>query len=1003
MRDIKKTKSLCPKCLRILDATIFEQDGRVLIKKECPEHGVFEDVYWSSYEEFVRAQKYRAIGDGIENPMTKIMRGHPFDCGICPAHKSHTALAIIDVTNRCVTGDTEVILEDGTIVRIEDLVNNKIQGNILSWRKEQYSTCFNKMVAWQKLEAPDMLVKIRTLTGEGIFTPDHELLVDTTDGPVLKRADTIKAGDRIYSVARIPVQPYTPGLIEILAQSDTNFFIYPKKNDEFRRLLKETYGSYINASQKLGIKYGRLISKRISLSAKDFMKLGRWILDALKINKVKYHSCSVSLSFQKVNSKFTYLLGLIESDGTVVSHTYPGGSVNYVAFDNKCSKLLEEFQRTCKELFPSVKIRKRENRLILNSLLLCEIVCALSIKKEKSFQRLFRLDESLIASYLAGYLDGDGHATLRGSEIAITSTDKEIAKRIQLLLKRLGITSSVNKIRYRKTSYSMRKYFYKCRIVGAHSKLSFIDLVNPRHPDKKRKLNKLRQTITRRGGRSYPDAAPMHMLREVKAVLHKEGLPITSLRDTSTLYKVWAGKRGCSKQYVQNQLQVSIKNVVRIPALTSNDYYLDEVVEIENLRKHGHRYVYDVTVNDTHLFVINGGFIVSNCNLRCPICFANAATAGYVYEPTKEQIRGMLENLRNIKPVPATALQYSGGEPTVREDLPELIKMAKELGFHHVEVDSNGIKLAESVDYCEKLIDAGISTVYLSFDGVKPRPYIVTRGRDLLQTKIDAIENCRKAGLDSIVLVPTVVKGVNDDQLGDIIKFAAKNFDVVRCVNFQPVSITGRVNYEERKRMRITIPECIKLIEEQTDGQIKTSDFYPVPFVVPLSRAVGALKGKRYVEFTCHEHCGMATFVFVEDDKLVPITHYADVDKFMETMNEVYEEARERSKTKAKLKMLQSLRYIKFGLLHQLFGSVLKEGTYKALGKLMRRMIMIGMMHFMDLYNFDLERVERCCIHYAVPDGRLIPFCTMNTIYRQAIEKKFSVPTKEWQKNTRQG
>jgi len=390
---------------------------------------------------------------------------------------------------------------------------------------------------------------------------------------------------------------------------------------------------------------------------------------------------------------------------------------------------------------------------------------------------------------------------------------------------------------------------------------------------------------------------------------------------------------------------------------------------------------------------------VSNrCNLRCPICFANAATVSYVYEPTKEQVRGMLKNLRNIKPVPATALQYSGGEPTVREDLPELVKMAKEFGFDHVEVNSNAINLAESVDYCRKLRDAGVSTIYLAFDGVKAGPYIVARGRDLLQTKIDAIENCRKAGFHSIVLVPTVVKGVNDDQLGDIIKFAAKNFDIVRGINFQPVSITGRINYEERKRMRITIPECIKLVEEQTDGQIKASDFYPVPVVVPISRAVGALKGKRYVEFTCHEHCGMATFVFVENGKLVPITHYVDVDRFIETMNEVYEEAKEGSKTKAKLEMLNAVRYTKFGLLSQLVGSVLKEGTYKALGKLMRKMIMIGMMHFMDPYNFDLERVERCCIHYAVPDGRLIPFCMMNTIHRQSVEKKFSVHIQEWQK-----
>lgn len=390
--------------------------------------------------------------------------------------------------------------------------------------------------------------------------------------------------------------------------------------------------------------------------------------------------------------------------------------------------------------------------------------------------------------------------------------------------------------------------------------------------------------------------------------------------------------------------------------------------------------------------------VTNRCNLRCPICFANAATAGYVYEPSKEQIRGMLKNLRKIAPVPTDALQFSGGEPTVREDLPDLIRMAKEVGIKHVEINTNGIRLAESVGYCRELLDAGTSTIYLSFDGVTPEPYLVARGRDLLQTKLRVIENCREAGLDSIVLVPTVVRGVNDDQLGAIIKLAAQNSDVVRCVNFQPVSVTGRIDRGKRQEMRITIPDCVRLIEEQTEGQIKVEDFYPVPSVVPISRAVGALKGKRYVEFTAHEHCGVATFFFVKEGKLVPITHYVDIDKFLGAMNKVYEDATKGSKTKAKLRMLLALRHAKFGMLRRLVGSVLREGTYKALGRLINEMVMVGMMHFQDPYNFDLERVERCCIQYAVPDGRIIPFCTMNTIYRPQIEKQMSVPIREWQK-----
>lgn len=414
---------------------------------------------------------------------------------------------------------------------------------------------------------------------------------------------------------------------------------------------------------------------------------------------------------------------------------------------------------------------------------------------------------------------------------------------------------------------------------------------------------------------------------------------------------------------------------------------------------HGHPFDCGLCPNHkspTSLAIID---VTNRCNLRCPICFANAAVTGYIYEPTKEQIGKMLQTLREAKPVPATALQFSGGEPTIREDLPELVKMAKAVGFDHVEVNTNGIKLAESVDYCRSLLDARVSTVYLQFDGVKPEPYIATRGQDLLATKLKAIENCRQAGLDSLALVPTVVKGVNDDQLGAIIEFAAKNFDVVRCVNFQPVSITGRIDHEKRQAMRITIPDCMKLIEEQTKGQIKAADFYSVPVVVPISRVVGALKGRKFAEFTVHEHCGMATFVLVENNGLVPITRYVNVDKFIASMNEVYDKALKGHKRRAQVQMLSSsLHHVKFGLLKQLMGAVFSEASYGSLGNFMREILMIGMMHFQDPYNFDLERLERCGIHYAIPDGRVIPFCAMNTLCRAEVEKEFSVPAKEWKK-----
>ena len=350
----------------------------------------------------------------------------------------------------------------------------------------------------------------------------------------------------------------------------------------------------------------------------------------------------------------------------------------------------------------------------------------------------------------------------------------------------------------------------------------------------------------------------------------------------------------------------------------------------------------------------------------------------------------MIDNLAANRPVSVKALQLSGGEPTLRDDLPNIVNYAHHAGIHHVEVNTNGIRIANDPDFLDRVLASDVSSFYLQFDGVTNDPYKVTRGLELLPTKLKAIDNLKTRGHDSTILVVTLVRGVNDHQIGKIIDFAARNHDTVRCVNVQPVSITGRIDRNKLADYRITIPDFMRLVEEQTDGQVKRSDFYPVPTVVPFARAVGALKGTRYPEFTMHEHCGMATFVFVEDERLVPITRFANVDGFMNAMNEVARLAQAGKKVRASVKMMESMRHLKLKVLGPLITGVVKEGSYEALGRLMRRIIMIGGMHFMDGYNFDLERVERCGIHYAIPDGRIIPFCTMNTLHREQIERQFA-------------
>ncbi|MHC1597094.1 MAG: tetraether lipid synthase Tes [Methermicoccaceae archaeon] len=392
--------------------------------------------------------------------------------------------------------------------------------------------------------------------------------------------------------------------------------------------------------------------------------------------------------------------------------------------------------------------------------------------------------------------------------------------------------------------------------------------------------------------------------------------------------------------------------------------------------------------------------LTNRCNMRCPICFANANVSGRVYEPSFEQVRQMLQTLRDQKPVPCPAVQFAGGEPTVREDFVDIVRMAKEMGFAQVQVATNGLLMAHTVEYCRSVKEAGLNTIYLQFDGTTPEPYYITRGGNFLPHKHKVIENCRQAGLKSITLVPTLVRGVNDGQMGDIVRFAFDNSDVVRSVNVQPISFAGRVEADELKSMRITIPDLFRLLEEQTDGQITRDDFYPVPFVVPISKFVENLKKKSYVEFTIHPHCGAGTYLFEDEGKIVPITRFFDVEGMLEY---IAEEAGEVGSKWGRLKfsagMLRRLSsYVDSSKTPEgvdvlrLVYDVLVKGDLSSTAIFHRKTIFLGVMHFQDCYNFDVERVSRCGIHYALPDGRIVPFCTYNNLYRDEFEAAHSKP-----------
>lgn len=387
--------------------------------------------------------------------------------------------------------------------------------------------------------------------------------------------------------------------------------------------------------------------------------------------------------------------------------------------------------------------------------------------------------------------------------------------------------------------------------------------------------------------------------------------------------------------------------------------------------------------------------VTNRCNLKCPICFANAAASGRVYEPSPEEILEMMKNLRRNLPVSCPAVQFAGGEPTMSDHLIQYVRWAKQLGFDHIMIATNGIRMAKTVDYLQELKDAGLNTIYLQFDGVTEKPYLAARNRDLRPIKDKVLEHCRTIGLDGVVLVPTVVRGFNDQELGDIVRYGIKNRDIVRCINFQPVSITGRIDYEERQKMRITLPDAIKYIEEQTDALVKTDDWYPVASMLGVGRALGLMKGVPTVELHSHFACGMATFLFVEDDGTVyPITDVIDIEALIDTLSDVcnlYADGAILSGARAKLKLLGFLRHVKKkNFMRPIITSFLKKGSYDSLAAFMHRVIMLGMMHFQDPFNIDLERVRHCTINYATPDGRVIPFCAYNNVHRESVESEFS-------------
>ncbi len=399
--------------------------------------------------------------------------------------------------------------------------------------------------------------------------------------------------------------------------------------------------------------------------------------------------------------------------------------------------------------------------------------------------------------------------------------------------------------------------------------------------------------------------------------------------------------------------------------------------------------------------------ITNRCHLGCWYCFFYAQAAGYVYEPTLNHIKFMLAAARRQKPVPAKAVQITGGEPTMRDDLIEIIRAAKELGYEHVQLNTTGITFMFKPDLARQVREAGVNTIYMSFDGVSP----ITNPKNHWEVPY-ILDVFRSVGMGA-VLVPTVTKSGNLKEVGAMVRFGLKFNDVIRGVNFQPISLVGRVPRKERERLRVTIPDVIKAIEEQLDGQVRMEDWYSVPITIPISRFVEAVTGKPQFTMSNHFACGTATYV-MQDRKTGRITalpQFIDVyglSKYLEELTEYIK--RGGSRKIAMFKLLYKLNSFvdwkktpeqlrKRKRLLRIIYKIFVKHDYNALGEFHYNSLFLGMMHFMDEYNYDVARVERCDIHYVTPDGRVVPFCTFNVfpeIYRDKAQMAYSISLKDY-------
>jgi len=344
--------------------------------------------------------------------------------------------------------------------------------------------------------------------------------------------------------------------------------------------------------------------------------------------------------------------------------------------------------------------------------------------------------------------------------------------------------------------------------------------------------------------------------------------------------------------------------------------------------------------------------VTNRCNLNCPVCYMDA-NSGPISILSMEDIVHRLELLARSEQSPP-ALNITGGEPTTRKDLVEIVSTAHRMGFKDLTVSTNGVVASRHPALLKDLAAAGLTEVAISLDGLDDGVFLKTRGVRLFDTKVRAIDAALAAGL-TVTVSATIVRGVNFDQIGGIINFAKKRH--IDGVNFAPLAYIGRYPKEFYGAGRVTIPDVLREIEAQTKGELEMKDFVPVP--CPDSR------------------CSTMTYAFNDGKRLYPVTDYIDVRAYLDVYGDKVSCGPEGCDwISSALDKLWSMSAVPGS------GKVLENVGVLAPPVRPAEDVMTIQVHaFQDPWTLDVQRLRKCCIHVAT-DDKLIPFCAYNNLYR---------------------